>query len=174
MNTKMSDETDRWLTAGKQALLSGTIASVLSTAALAWLGQRRLGKPFAPTNATSHWLWGDEESFNAHEPSMRHTAIGYATHHASALMWALFYHRWLEAERERTPATIVRDAALMSAVAAFVDYQLTPKRLTPGFETHLSRGNMVGVFAAIATGLALGAFLSGRHERAMEHARTLE
>ena len=174
MQTRVADEAGRWVDAGKQALISGTIASVLSTSVLALLGDRKMRKPFAPTNATSHWAWGDEESFNALEPSFRHTAVGYATHHASALMWALFYHRWLAAERERTPGTIVRDAALMSAVAAFVDYNLTPKRLTPGFEAHLSRTEMVGVFAAIAAGLAAGAFLNGRHERALDKARTLD
>ena len=174
MQTNNSSEASRWVEAGKQALVSGSIASVLSTAVLALFGERKLRKPFAPTNSTSHWLWGDDESFNALEPSLRHTAVGYATHHASAVMWALFYHRWLAAERERTPATIVRDAALMSAIAAFVDYQLTPKRLTPGFEAHLTRTNMVGVFAAIAAGLAAGAFLGGRHERALDRARSLD
>jgi hypothetical protein len=173
MDGSRSTEADRWLNAGKDALITGTLASVASTAALAWLGRRKLGKPFAPTNATSHWLWGDEEAFNALEPSFRHTAIGYATHHASAVMWAFFYQRWLAAERERTLATIVRDAAMMTAIAAFVDYQLTPKRLTPGFEAHLSRGNMVGVFAAVGVGLVAGAFLNQRHERALERARSI-
>jgi hypothetical protein len=156
----------RWISAGKRAVLSGSLASVLSTAALAWLGKRRIGKPFAPTNATSHWLWGDEEAFNALEPSLRHTGVGYATHHASAIMWALFFHRWLAAERERRPLVILRDAAAMSAIAAFVDYRLTPKRLTPGFEAHLTPANMVGVFAAVAAGLAAGAFLNELDERA--------
>ena len=46
-----------------------------------------------------------------------------------------------------------------SAAAAATDYTLVPKRLTPGFEHRLSRGSMVGVFAAIAGGIALGAML---------------
>jgi hypothetical protein len=165
MNTAVSEEADRWLDAGRRALWSGTFASVLSTGLLAWLGQTRLRKPFAPTNATSHWLWGDKESFSSLEPSLRHTAVGYATHHASALMWALFYERWLAQKRERTPGRIVTGAALTTAIAAFVDYQLTPKRLTPGFEAHLSRASMVGVFAAIGLGLAAGALLRSAGER---------
>jgi hypothetical protein len=173
MDGSTSTEADRWLTAGKHALITGTLASVLSTGVLAWFGRRKVGKPFAPTNSTSHWLWGDEESFNALEPSFRHTAIGYATHHASAIMWALFYQRWLASERKRTPSTIIRDAALMTAIAAFVDYQLTPKRLTPGFEAHLTRGEMVGVFAAIGVGFATGAFLTQRHERALDRAMSI-
>lgn len=174
MTHRMDGELKQWVDAGRNAVISGTLASVLSTGLLAWLGNRRVGKPFAPTNATSHWLWGDTESFNAVEPSLRHTAVGYATHHASAWMWALFYHRLLATEQERTPATVLRDAAVVTAVAACVDYGLVPKRLTPGFEAHLTRGNMVGVFAAIATGLALGALLTGRHERAMQRARTID
>jgi hypothetical protein len=62
MASAASEEADRWLIAAKQALVSGTLASVFSTGVLAWLGQRHLGRPFAPTNATSHWLWGDLES----------------------------------------------------------------------------------------------------------------
>jgi hypothetical protein len=171
MSQQRLNGAERWVTAGKKAALSGTLASILSTATLVWLGRRRVGKPFAPTNATSHWLWGDEEAFNALEPSVRHTAVGYATHHASAMMWALFFHRWLATKGERNPLAVVRNAALMSAIASFVDYRLTPKRLTPGFEAHLSRANMVGVFTAIAAGLAAGALLSDLDERARQ-ART--
>jgi hypothetical protein len=166
----ISPEAGAWVKAGRRALLSGSLASVLSTAVLAGLGKRRLGRPLAPTNATSHWLWGDEEAFNAVEPSLRHSAVGYATHHASALMWALFYERWLAAEQNLTSGKIVRNAALMSAIAAFVDYQLTPKRFTPGFEAHLDRKNLLGVFAAVGVGLAAGALLNRRHERAIDDA----
>jgi hypothetical protein len=162
MNTAASHQADLWLTAAKRALLPGTLASVLSTGVLAWVGYRRLGKPFAPTNATSHWLWGDGESFNSLDATVRHTAIGYGTHHASALMWALFYERWLGKEPRRNLATIVTNAALVTGLAAFVDYQLTPKRLTPGFEAHLSRTSMAAVFAAIGVGLAAGALLNRR------------
>ena len=78
-------------------------------------------------------------------------------------MWALFYERWLAEHRNPSPSTIVTRAALMTAIAAFVDYQVTPKRLTPGFEAHLNRPSMVGVFAAIGVGLATGAFLNRRY-----------
>ncbi len=165
MRSAVSEEAHRWLVAARQALVSGTLASVFSTGVLVWLGHRRLGRPFAPTNATSHWLWGDRESFSSLGPSFRHTAIGYGTHHASALMWALFYERWLAEAGNQSSSTIVTRAALMTAIAAFVDYQLTPKRLTPGFEAHLDRTSMVGVFAAIGAGLAIGALLNRSQER---------
>jgi hypothetical protein len=161
MNRVLYERRVAWLAAGRRALLSGTLASVISTGVLLWLGHRHLGKPLAPTNATSHWLWGDTDSFNSLEPTLRHTAVGYGTHHASALMWALFYERLL-GENERT-TTVVLGAAGITALAALVDYRLTPKRLTPGFEAHLSRSSMLGVFAAIGVGLAAGAILNRRH-----------
>ena len=38
-----------------------------------------------------------------------------------------------------------------------VDYQVVPKRFTPGFEHRLSTGAMVGVYALLALGLGVGA-----------------
>jgi hypothetical protein len=160
-----------WRRVAREALVSGTFASVLSTAALALLGKVSKGHAFAPTNSTSHWLWG-EEAYEAYEPSLRHTAVGYATHHASAVFWAAIYERWLDRPGHRTTAQIVRDAAAMSAIAAFVDYRLTPERLRPGFEQHLSKGALVGVFAAFAAGLAAGALLNRRHERRLDELLT--
>ena len=86
MNETQRSEVDEWMRAGRQALVSGTLASGLSTAVLALLGKATMNKPVAPTNATSHWLWGDR-AYGEHDPSLQHTAVGYATHHASAVMW---------------------------------------------------------------------------------------
>jgi hypothetical protein len=77
-------------------------------------------------------------------------------------MWALFYERWLSTHRKPALGTIVVGAACTTAVAAFVDYQLTPKRFTPGFEAHLNRPNMVAVFGAIGLGLVAGALFNER------------
>lgn len=165
-------EMEEWVRAGRQALVSGTLASVLSTAVLALLGKSALGKPLAPTNATSHWLWG-ERAYNEFDPSFQHTAVGYATHHASAVMWATIFERWLNYSGTLRPSEIVRDAAAMTAIASFVDYQLTPPRLRPGFEAHLSKGALAGVFTAFGAGLALGAILNRQHERRLERVLTL-
>lgn len=172
MNEMQRNEVDEWIRAGRQALVSGTLASGLSTAVLAILGKVTMNKPLAPTNATSHWLWG-ERAYGEHDPSLQHTAVGYATHHASAVMWATFFERWLNYSGSLRTAEIIRDAAAMTAIASFVDYQLTPPRLRPGFETHLSRGALVGVFAAFGAGLALGAILNRQHDRRMESVMTL-
>ena len=172
MQETLRSEMDEWAMAGRQALVSGTLASGLSTAVLAMLGKTSLDKPLAPTNATSHWLWG-ERAYAEHDATLRHTAVGYATHHASSVMWATIFERWLNYSGALRPGEIVRDAAAMTAIASLVDYQLTPPRLRPGFEQHLSRGELLCVFAAFGAGLALGAVLNRRHERRLEELMTL-
>jgi hypothetical protein len=173
MQYEAVSEADRWLKAGRGALVSGTVASLFSTAVLAWQGYRRYRKPAAPTNATSHWLWGDDDAFLASEPDLRHTGVGYATHHASACMWALFYERWLEQQENPSTSQIVGAAAATTALAAFVDYQLTPRRLTPGFEAHLSIADMAAVFAAFGLGLAAGGVINRQHQRRLQRTLTL-
>lgn len=81
----------------RTGLVAGTLASFASTAALMLCGRREAGSLVAPTNATSHWLWGDR-AFDVRGPTLKHTALGYATHHASAIFWALIYG-WLHASR---------------------------------------------------------------------------
>jgi hypothetical protein len=173
MNHPTLTEAERWMHAGRKALVSGSLASMFSTAVLALEGYGRFGRPAAPTNATSHWLWGDDDAYFASEPSLRHTGVGYATHHASACLWALFYERWLDQTANPSNGEIVRDAAVMTAIAAFVDYQLTPPRLRPGFETHLPRSGLFAVFTAFGVGLAAGALMNRRHERTLQRILTL-
>ena len=57
-------------------------------------------------------------------------------------------------------------AAAVAMVAATVDYGLVPKRLTPGWEEVLPGRSVVGGFAAMAVGLALGGMRTraGRRE----------
>ena len=149
----------------RTGLAAGTLASLASTGALMLCGRREAGSVVAPTNATSHWLWGDQ-AFEVREPTLRHTGIGYATHHASAIFWALLY-AWLHASRhpaQSVPAAIA-SAGAATAVACAVDYTITPKRLTPGFEHHLSRRSMGIVYGLFAVGLAAGCLLVQRGRR---------
>ena len=146
----------------RTALIAGGCASVASTAVLAWRGWRDVGSPVAPTNAVSHVLWTDE-ALRTRVPTMRHTALGYAIHHASATAWALLF-AWLRAKRKQ-PVTLAQSlagAGLTAATACAVDYTITPQRLRPGFEHHLSKGSMAGVYAALAVGLAVGCVLADR------------
>jgi hypothetical protein len=60
------------------------------------------------------------------------------------------------------PARIMRDATLVSVVAAVVDYGLVPKRLTPGWEEPLPIRSLAGGFAGLALGLAIGGLVTNR------------
>ncbi len=115
-------------------------------------GRLENGSAAAPTNATSHWVWG-ARAFSHDDASLRHTLVGYVIHHAMSVFWGVVYAA-VRLRSAPTQAAVVRDAALVSAAACLVDYTVTPKRLRPGFETRLSRPALAGVYAAFAVGLA--------------------
>jgi hypothetical protein len=142
-----------------QGVVAGSLAAGTSTIALMALGRRQAGSAAAPVNAVSHWYWGGKALRTA-RTDVSHTALGYLTHHGAAVFWATLYaavSRNMPSSRS-LPGVAVGSLAT-SAVACLVDYQLTPKRLTPGFEHHLSRSSMAVVYAAFAAGLAAGAFI---------------
>jgi len=153
---------ENWKTSLRRGLVSGTTSSLLSTVALAALGKGEAGSMFAPTNAISHWLWGDQAA-RRNRPSLRYTLIGYLIHHASATFWAVLFERFMGDKLDRTGlAQTVQAATAASAVACFTDYQLTPRRLRPGYEKRLSRPSLAVVYGAFGLGLAAGALLCRR------------
>ena len=140
-----------WKHALREGALAGSLASVLSGAALVVAGQYRGRRPAAPVNAISHWVWGDP-ALREDEPSVRHTALGYLIHHGASLFWSTLHARaW--AQRD-VPLPV--QAAVTSAVACFVDYELTPRRFTPGFEHKLSARQLAAVYVMFGVGLAIG------------------
>lgn len=137
-------------------LVAGSLASLLSSAVLAWAGRRENGSAVAPLNAVSHWYWGNE-ALQHDGADLPHTATGYATHHATSVFWAgLFALACRRQPALRHGKGALLGSAATSAVACFVDFQLTPRRFTPGFEHRLSRPALAGVYTAFALGLALG------------------
>jgi hypothetical protein len=150
---------DRWLRIGLSALVTGTAASIVSTAALALLARAEGKSAVQPTNATSHWLQGDSAALYRGADAA-HTLVGYATHHASTLFWAVPFEAWLAFRPPHTVAGLLRDACAMSAIAAAIDYGVTPKRLTPGWELVLSKRSVAATYGAMALGLAAGALVA--------------
>ncbi len=150
---------DTWKSASQRGLVSGATASLLSSAALAALGEATDGSSFGPTNAISHWLWG-EKATRRDGASWRYTMTGYVIHHASATFWAVLFERLMGRQQGRKdPVATLQAAAAAAAVACFVDYQITPERLRPGFEKRLSRPSLALVYGAFGLGLAAGALL---------------
>jgi hypothetical protein len=143
-----------WSRTLQRAAVSGTVASIVSTLALAALGRREAGAALAPINAVSHWFWG-RRAARQDGASLKYTVPGYLTHHGAAIFWALAFERLFGRRGERDPATALATGAAVAALAAAVDYTITPKRLTPGFEERLSVPSLVVVYAAFGVGLAL-------------------
>ena len=144
----------------RKGVLSGAAASVLSSLALALCGKNDSGSHFAATNAISHWIWGPKAA-RRNGASMKYTFVGYAIHHGCSTFWATCFEMALQQRKPRsaaaTLATVAAAAAATSAVAYWVDYNLTPQRLQPGFEQRLSKKSLFVVYAAFAAGLALAA-----------------
>ena len=135
------------------ALHSGSVASVLSTAAVSLFSRRRTGHAAAGTNAASQWVWYPEARL-ARAPSWRHTATGYFIHHASSVFWATGYQAtWPE---RATPAGRIVRAASIATAAYVVDYHVVPRRLSPGFEHRIGAVGMYATYGAFALGLLLG------------------
>jgi hypothetical protein len=151
-----------WKTSMQRGMVSGTTSSLLSTLVLAATGKGETNSMFAPTNAISHWLWGDKAA-RRDALSWRYTLIGYAIHHASATFWAVLFERVMGNRLNRKQAALTLQAAsAASAVACFTDYQLTPHRLHPGYEMRLSTPALALVYGAFGLGLAAGAMLCRR------------
>jgi hypothetical protein len=150
-----------WKEAFREGLVSGSLASLFSAAYLAVAGWRR-GHPAAPVNAVSHWIFGDR-SLAEDEASVAYTATGYLTHHAASVFWAVLYAKaWGARPEAKSAVPAAIGAATAASVACFVDYELTPKRLTPGFEHRLAKPEMTTVYAFFALGLMAGSLLMKR------------
>jgi hypothetical protein len=146
---------DEWNRSFKRALVSGAAASLLSAAVLALAGRIERGTAAGPVNGPSQWVHGRAAAYRR-RATLRHTLVGFLIHHAVSIGWATLHERAFG--RRTAPQTLPRrlaTAAITSSVANVVDFQLTPKRLRPGFEAQLSRKALFAVYTAFAVGLAL-------------------
>jgi len=148
-----------WPSILRSALVSGSCAGFASAAALAVAALAEGKAAVRPINATSHWLNGDaagsQEGIDG-----AHTVVGFLTNHAASIFWAVAFEAWRARLRPAGPFPMLRDALVMSAVAAAVDYGATPKRFTPGWEFVLSKKGMAVAYGGLAVGLAAGALLT--------------
>ena len=147
---------------GRPALVSGCMASVVSTAALLLAGAKDCPSTFAPVNAVSHWLWKGKA---LHEDglSYKYTVVGYLIHHLASIFWACAYEGLGQVRRrKRTARDHIVDAATVSALAAAVDLKCTPERLTPGFERRVKPAPLTSIYVAFGVGLLLGSLVTRR------------
>jgi hypothetical protein len=147
------------------AVVSGSTAALTSAAALMACSAIHEGSVAGGLNGPSQWLWGEAEAYTR-EATLRHTATGFAIHHATSIFWAVLHETVFGGSRRKKPAIQHCAEAVVSATTAYVvDYHLTPKRFRPGFEKHLSARGMVAVYASFAAGLAIAAIARERSRR---------
>ena len=148
-----------WNQAFRDGLVSGTVASVVSTVSLAIFGKAELNKSAAPINGPSQWVWGRHAPYE-NRFSFRYTVIGYAIHHAASIFWAIL-HEKLRQQLGPPPnkTAPVAPAIVITATAYAVDFHVIPKRLTPGFEHRLSKRSLLMVYGTFAIGLAAVALM---------------
>ncbi|NLD53417.1 MAG: hypothetical protein GX652_01985 [Burkholderiaceae bacterium] len=159
-----------WEQALGDAVVTGAAASGASALALSVMSRVEAGHAAAALNGTSHWLWGDREAAAADEVSLRHTGVGAATHHASAYIWAVLHERFFGDFAERSTGNAVVAGLGTAAIACAIDYTVTPRRLTPGFELRLSRPALAIGFVAFGLGMAAASVRRSRARAMSEEA----
>jgi hypothetical protein len=144
-----------------RAAFSGTAVSIASSLALALAAKAEGRHPVRPTNATGHWLRGDEaaasRAFDA-----KHTVLGFATHEGASIFWAAIFQALRKLGPNR-PAAV--DAIGVSALAAFVDYLVVPKRLTPGWEKVVTPRSIGLAYGVMAVALWATSSRTGKPDR---------
>lgn len=156
------------LAACADACVSGSNASVLSAIVLSICSKVEEGSAAGALNGPSQWIWGEHEAYTR-RATLRHTLVGYLIHHASSILWALGYEHAFGRCRMRAIARVpslqvATEAAATAAVAYYVDYYITPRRLRPGFRKHLGPTGIFASYAAFAVGLALTTLARRRSE----------
>ncbi len=149
-----------WPQAIRDGVVSGSVASAISTAVLGACSEQENGTPYAPTNAISHWVWG-KKAMRKNGPSARYTLLGYGIHHACSIFWAVLYEKYFgrDAEAKQVGPSLAAGLAV-AGVASVVDYRLTPERLQPGFEKRLTSKSLLLVYGAFGLALAVRGLLS--------------
>ena len=140
----------------ERSLISGLVGATTTTIALAVMAVREGKGAAQPLNATSHWLNGDSAALRS-RVDVRHTGVGLGTHIAATVFWAAFFEAWLAARPAQD--RLAAKAAAIAILAATVDYTITPKRFTPGWELVMSKSAMAVAYTAMAGGFAASALL---------------
>src|SRR5688572_24464081 len=102
---------NNWKSAMRQAVVSGTAASLFSAAVLALAGKLEGGSAAGPLNGPSQWIFGRRAAYRR-SASLKHTLTGLVIHHAMAVGWATLHERLFgQRGRQKTAAQGLRDAA---------------------------------------------------------------
>lgn len=163
----------KWRATVGKGVISGLLAGLTSAVMLMICGRLSGTTAAGPLNGPSQWLFG-REGAERRALTLRETGTGFLIHQLSAVWWGVIHQRWIATPRpRRTMEQMVRSAAATTALAASVDYGLTPRRLQPGFEAQLPGRALVAVYAAFAAGLVIADVLEARRRGGGRHGRSV-
>ena len=128
----------------------GLVAAAATAGALVGFGWVR-GYPLQPLNTVAHILLGSR-AFYVREAHPLITPVGLLVHSLSLIIWGALFSL---AIGWRRGAWLWIGAVLFAIAAAAIDFAVLPARLSPGFETVLTRGEIIVVYAILAAASAL-------------------
>lgn len=149
----------------RNLLWTGGVAALMSAATAGACSRRENRRAAPPINAVSHVAWGGRPPYDA-GPGAVNFVVGAALHAGASVFWAAIYEGVFGRWSRRSKGNALAAGAAMSAVAYVTDYKLVSRRFRPGYEAHLSRRSLFAVYVALAAGLAVGARLAQRADRA--------
>jgi hypothetical protein len=136
----------------------GLVAAAATAGALVGFGWVR-GSPLQPLNTIAHVVLGTR-AFYVRDAHPLVTSAGIVVHVLSMVAWGALFS--IGVRRSRGIRVWV-GALVLTALAAVLDFVLLPPRFSPGFETVLTPGEIIIVYAVMAASLGIAAAM--RSER---------
>jgi hypothetical protein len=130
----------------------GLVAAAATAGALVGFGWAR-DAPLQPLNSVAHALVGSR-AFYVVDMHPVVTPAGMVVHVVSLVAWGMLFSLALGRARGALVWVI---ALVFAAVVALVDFLVLPSGLSPGFETLLTRGELIVVYGVLGVSLALAA-----------------
>lgn len=129
----------------------GIVAAAATAGTLIGFGWTR-GSPLHPLNTVAHIVIGSR-AFYVREAHAFVTPLAVIVHAASIAAWGALFS--LALGRFRAPLAVA--AFVFTAVVAVVDLAVLPERFSPGFETVLTRTEVIVVYLVMAAAMTLAA-----------------
>ncbi len=129
----------------------GIVAAAATAGTLIGFGWTR-GLPLHPLNTVAHIVIGSR-AFYVREAHAFVTPLAVIVHAASVAAWGALFS--LALGRLRVPVPVA--AFVFTALVAVVDFALLPERFSPGFETVLTRTEVIVVYLVMAAAMTLAA-----------------
>ena len=140
----------------------GLVAAAATAGALVGFGWVR-GFPLQPLNTVAHVLVGSR-AFYVREAHPLVTPVGIVVHALSLVIWGVLFS---SGTGQRRGVWLWVGAVVFAIAVGVIDFLVLPARLSPGFETVLTRGEVIVVYAlmAAAMGMAAGSLRHAKTER---------